>query len=294
MNITTPLMGEDLLAKSRIYCEQLTRAQAKNFYYGLKLLPDAKRAAMFALYAYMRRVDDIADEEDGRSILQRLDDLESWRQQTRAALNGQLEGMTDPVWPALADAVQRYRVPHMIFDEVIEGQRQDLEPRPFDTFEDLRAYCFRVAGVVGLSSIHVWGFEGGESTEALAVDRGVAFQLTNILRDLREDAARDRLYLPADELAAMNITRDDLHNGGPRFLEMMRFQIDRAQEYYRRSADLESRIERDSRPTLVAMTQIYRGLLQKIAADPQRVLTERVSLSVFSKLRIGWRAVRAG
>jgi phytoene synthase len=185
-------------------------------------------------------------------------------------------------------------VPGLIFDEVIEGQRQDLENKPFDDFAQLRTYCYRVAGVVGLASIHVWGFEGGEATEAMAIDRGIAFQLTNILRDLREDSGRGRTYLPADELSAMKVSTEDLRDGGSRFLEMMRFQIERAQSYYERSAALEDRIERDSRPTLRAMTEIYHGLLEKIAADPQRVLSERVSLSVLSKLRIGWRAVRAG
>ena len=292
MSISSLPMNPMLLEKSRNYCEHITRTQAKNFYYGLKLLPDAKRAAMFALYAYMRRVDDIADDEDGRSIPQRLGDLEHWRGQTRTALEGQLdECAADPVWPALIDAVGRYHIPAMIFDEVIEGQRQDLEPIPIHNFEELQTYCYRVAGVVGLSSIHVWGYQGGEETEALAVDRGVAFQLTNILRDLREDAARGRCYLPTEELSAMKLSAEDLLQGGNEFREMMRFQINRAERFYQQSAALEDRIDRDSRPTLRAMTEIYHGLLKKIAADPERVLSERVSLSVLSKLRIGWRRV---
>jgi phytoene synthase len=295
MKLSSPALGDALLERSRSYCEQLTRAQAKNFYYGLKLLPEPKRSAMFALYAYMRRVDDIADDEDGRSVEQRLEDLESWRIQTREAVSDQPgETSNDPVWPALAETVRQYRVPGLIFDEVIEGQRQDLENKPFHDFSQLRTYCYRVAGVVGLASIHVWGFEGGEATQAMAIDRGIAFQLTNILRDLREDSGRGRTYLPSDELSAMKVSAADLRDGGSRFLEMMRFQIERAQSYYERSAPLEDRIERDSRPTLRAMTEIYHGLLEKIAADPQRVLSERVSLSVLSKLRIGWRAVRAG
>jgi phytoene synthase len=137
---------------------------------------------MFALYAYMRLVDDIADEDDGRSIAQRLADLEAWRTQTHAS--AAVEGINShPVWPAFANIVQRYRLPIRVFDEVIAGQRQDLEPAPFANFEQLYEYCYRVAGVVGLASIFVWGFEGGEQTEQLAIDRGVAFQLTNILRD---------------------------------------------------------------------------------------------------------------
>jgi phytoene synthase len=188
----------------------------------------------------------------------------------------------------------RYRVPRRVFDDVIAGQEQDLSPLSFDTFEELSAYCVRVAGVVGLASIYVWGFEGGLETEQLAIDRGIAFQLTNILRDLREDATRGRFYLPRTEVnGAMNLS--DLREGrpSPGFEQAMRFQLDRAEDYYRKSAPLESRISADSRPTLVAMTQIYHALLEKISADPRRVLRHRVSLSLWSKLRIGWRALRA-
>jgi phytoene synthase len=178
---------------------------------------------------------------------------------------------------------------------VIEGQKQDLEFKPFKDFQELFAYCYRVAGVVGLASIYIWGFEGGDDTEFLAVQRGVAFQLTNILRDLREDAHRGRIYLPLDELAAMHVTVDELREGtgGKHFLDLMRFQIERAEAFYEKSAGLERRISADSRPTLIAMTEIYRGLLKKVAYEPERVLRERVSLSLFSKLRIGWRASRS-
>ena len=283
------------LARSRAYCEQLTRLQARNFYYGLKLLPEPKRSAMFAIYAYMRRVDDIADEEDGRSIEQRVADLEAWRIKTHDVLGGRATDHAQELWPAFADVVHRHKLPPKIFDEVIAGQKQDLAFVPFETFEQLFAYCYRVAGVVGLASIYVWGFEGGEETEFLAVQRGVAFQLTNILRDLREDAFRGRIYLPREELRTMRVNEADLRTGtgGKHFLDLMRFQIDRAEAFYEKSAGLEHRIAPDSRPTLIAMTEIYRGLLKKVAYEPERVLRERVSLSLFSKLRIGWRATRA-
>jgi phytoene synthase len=249
---------------------------------------------MFALYAYMRLVDDIADEEDGRSVQQRLDDLEAWRLQTHAVLDGQLPDTNHDLWPAFANMVWQYNLPAKLFDDVIAGQRHDLEPTPIESFDALNEYCYRVAGVVGLASIYIWGFVGGAETEQLAVDRGVAFQLTNILRDLREDASRGRLYLPQDELAAAGLSEADIREeiGGEPFRQMMRFQIDRAQAYYEKSAPLERCISRDCRPTLVAMTDIYRGLLVKIADEPERVLHERVSLSLFSKLRIGWRAAR--
>ena len=294
------------LARSRAYCRQLTKEQAKNFYYGLKLLPEPKRSAMFALYAWMRLVDDLADEEDapghaGRSVRRRLDELERWRGQTHRILDGGSANDADiadvgrELWPAFAEMVRQYRMPRHLFDDVIAGQRQDLQPEPFDTFEQLHQYCYRVAGVVGLASIYIWGFEGGAQTEQLAVERGVAFQLTNILRDLREDAGRGRTYLPAAELARFGVTPDHLrgpHAPGP-FVELMHFQITRAEGYYASSGPLEDRIESDSRPTLVAMTQIYHGLLKRVAEDPPRVLRERVSLSLASKLVIAWRAARS-
>ena len=152
-----------------------------------------------------------------------------------------------------------------------------------------------MAGVVGLASIYIWGFEGGAETEALAVDRGVAFQLTNILRDLREDAARGRTYLPTEELARFGATDADLRRreASRPFMDLMRFQIDRAEAYYAKSAPLEECIQADSRPTLVAMTEIYHQLLKRVAVEPERVLRERVSLSLVSKLMIGWRAARS-
>ena len=284
------------LASSRQFCERLTRTQARNFYYGLKLLPEPKRSAMFALYAYMRLVDDIADDDsNGRTIQQRLGELETWREQTHAILDGRRATDAHPLWPAFAEMVQSYRMPRHLFDDVIAGQRQDLEPEPFANFAQLHQYCYRVAGVVGLASIYIWGFEGGIDTQNLAIDRGLAFQLTNILRDLKEDADRGRTYLPLEDLEAFHLTEADLRDprGGEGFSRLMRFQIDRAESYYRRSEPLEDRIQRDSRPTLTAMTQIYHGLLKKVAAEPERVLRERVSLSLVRKLMIGWRAARA-
>jgi phytoene synthase len=292
--VSTPVSIEE----SRAYCEQVTKAYARNFYYGLRLLPPEKRSAMYALYAWMRLVDDIADHEDGRPLSARVDELEAWRAATHAALEGSIgpeDGRTgDALWPAFREMAATYRVPARVFDEVIAGQEQDLAPLSFQTFDELAAYCHRVAGVVGLASIYVWGFEGGEATEELALQRGIAFQLTNILRDLKEDAARGRFYLPRSEVnGGMDLA--DLREGrsSPGFEAAMRFQLERAEHYYRLSAPLESRISPDSRPTLVAMTQIYHTLLKKIARRPARVLRQRVSLSVWAKLRIGWRALRA-
>jgi phytoene synthase len=282
---------------SRAYCERITRSAARNFYYGLKLLPEPKRSRMYALYAYMRALDDIADEDDGRTPQRRADDLETWRVCTHEAIAGRLPDVGPlGLWPAFAEMVDRCRMPARLFDDAIAGQQQDLIGPSIASFDALREYCYRVAGVVGIASIYVWGFEGGQETIELAIRRGLAFQLTNILRDLREDAAGGRVYLPTDELASAGILLEDLRDGrgGERFDEMVKAQIHRAESYYRSSAELESRIDHDSRPTLVAMTSIYHRLLRKIAKEPERVLRERVSLSLLDKLRIAARAMRAG
>jgi 15-cis-phytoene synthase len=293
--LASETLGEVTLGGSHDFCRQLTRSQAKNFYYGLKLLPEPKRSAMFTLYAYMRLVDDIADDQDGRSVRQRVDELENWREQTHLILSGREASGNHLLWPAFGEMIRMYRMPPKIFDDVIAGQRQDLEPEPFETFAQLKEYCYRVAGVVGLASIYIWGFEGGAETEALAVDRGVAFQLTNILRDLKEDADNGRTYIPREDLATVKLSEDELRssNGGEAFEKLMQFQIERAESYYRISSPLEDRIQKDCRPTLIAMTQIYHGLLKKMAAEPARVLRQRVSLSLVRKLIIGWQAVRS-
>ena len=298
MTVVT-LSGHDVeLAKSRAYCTEITRTQAKNFYYGLKLLPEPKRSAMYALYAYMRLVDDIADAEDGRSKERRIADLERWRTVTHAALAGEAVGGGELVWPAFGDMARTYAVPEKIFDDMIAGQRQDLEPVAIETFQELYDYCYRVASVVGLASIYVWGFEreGGAAreTEKLAVERGIALQLTNVLRDLCEDAGKGRVYVPAEDLRRFGVAREDLAagKGGEKFRAMMQFEMARAEGFYQSSAALEGRVTADSRATLWAMTEIYHGLLRKMTKDPERVLRGRVSLSVLEKLLIGWRAMR--
>jgi len=282
------------LAESRDYCAALTKREARNFYYGLKLLPQRKRGAMFALYAYMRLVDDIADGQDGQTLSQRSEALDAWNQATQSALAGQVPRDGQLLWPAFADMVHAHNVPHHVFQDVIAGQRQDLQSPVFQTFEDLRGYCYRVAGVVGVASSYIWGFQGGAETESLAIDRGIAFQLTNVLRDLREDSDRGRFYIPRDELISAGVGEDQLRSAvaGNGFEPMMRMQIARAREYYQRSAPLESLISADCRPTLTAMTQIYQGILEKVAADPACVLRQRVSLSPMAKFRIAWRASR--
>ncbi len=294
-------VSPELLARSREYCRDLTRRAARNFYHGLKLLPEPKRSAMYALYAYMRLVDDIADDDQQTATLpQRIENLAHWQSLTHQAIEAARSNGPLPddrlLWPAFILMVRDYAIPPHVFDDMIAGQRQDLEPVSISDFEALRQYCYRVASVVGVASLYVFGFEGGEKTLALGVDRGIAFQLTNILRDLREDAARGRCYLPADELARFGVSAGDIAAGkkSAAFNDLLQFQIRRVQSFYDASAPLESCVAADARPTLSAMTMIYHGLLEKIARRPEAVLEGRVRLSGISKLVIAWRAMRGG
>jgi phytoene synthase len=301
------VIDDSPMARSRDYCQELTRRNARNFYFGLRLMPHAKRPAMYALYAWMRRADDLADDQrSGQSAARQLAHLDAFAARTHAAVESAAasHSMTalqeraaaiddDPLWPAFVDMVHRYNVPMRLFDDAIAGQRFDLQKVPIATFDDLYQYCYRVAGTVGLASIHVFGFDGNSTARQEAIDRGVAFQLTNILRDIREDMSLGRCYLPADELAAENLTPGDLASS-PKLLPFLRKQIDRARWYYEKSAALENRIAPDSRPTLAAMTEIYRRLLERIARSPELVMQRRVSLPIWQKVAIGWRAARKG
>ncbi len=307
---------EDLsqtLRRSFAYCHRVTRTRARNFYYGLKLTPEPKRSALYVIYAFMRACDDLADEprgatgnadEPGTTGLARL---EQFNRQLQSVVQGGADPPDIPVgsdiastgliWPAFNQVMRTYPINIAYLQAMLEGQRCDLQQRLYRTFDDLRDYCYKVASVVGLVCISVWGYGGGEQTRQLARDRGIALQLTNILRDLVEDARRDRLYLPVDELQQFGIdppafTRQ-LASGqaSGSFDQLMGYQIDRARRFYESSRDLERWIDAPCRPTSWAIMRIYRGLLEKIAKNPRRVLTSRVRLSSPQKLGIAMRAM---
>ncbi|HTV49138.1 MAG TPA: phytoene/squalene synthase family protein [Phycisphaerae bacterium] len=280
------------LTDSQAFCTNVTRTHARNFFYGLKLLPEQKRLSMFALYTWMRRADDLADDIKTGDV-DRRGQLESFRANTHAAIAG--ESISDSSWPgwlAFINCVRQDNIPVRLFDAMIDGQLQDLNFSQPQNFEELYNYCYRVAGVVGVASIHIWGFTGGEATESLAVDCGVAFQLTNILRDLTEDARNGRIYLPKDELTRFEVMPDQFTKriSSPSFLRMMKFQIERAEGYFYQSGRLDGFIAPDSRCALQAMTDIYQGILRKIARKPDKVLRTRVRLSGWAKSKIALRA----
>jgi phytoene synthase len=288
------------LDASYAYCHRLMRSAARNFYWGMRLLPPAKRQAMHALYTFMRLIDDIADDTTtdpaACTVEARRQRLEQWRATTHRAIAGDTAG--HELWPAFHDTVSRFHIPTRLFDEAIDGQLQDLTQLTYATFDDLYRYCYRVASTVGIAAVHIWGFRDSQALK-LAEDRGIAMQLTNILRDLREDAARGRRYVPDEDchrFGRCNQLPISADHVPPGFDELMQFETVRAREYYERSAPLEDLVDADSRPTLRIMTGIYRGILDRIAANPRAVLVGRVSLTTTEKLwlvaRHAWRAWR--
>lgn len=285
---------ERSLAQSQAHCVQVVRERAANFYHGLKLVPEPKRSACYALYAWMRLADDLADEAGNAEAKTRT--IEQFRRTTMRAIDADLnEASAMPegeLWPAVRDMVLRYGLPVEYLDDMIEGQLLDQHKTRYATFEELYDYCYKVASVVGLSCVTIWGYEGGEATRKLAEQRGIAFQLTNILRDVLEDAQRDRVYLPADAFEALEINPVMFTMGDKRdALEGIKEMAEKAEGYYKASEPLEARVSGDGRACLWAMTRIYRGLLYQIRRDPARVLSgERVRLS---KLHKCWIALRA-
>jgi len=288
-------------------CESITREEARNFYYGLRLLPREERRTLYVVYAWMRVIDDIADDEfaNAQTRHKALDWIEhgtraafsgDWYREAAHAieLNGHLT-REEYVLLALAQEVVLQRLAIDDFLAAIEGQRMDLAPRIYANFAETALYCDRVASTVGRICLDVWGVRDGADAgraRELSTARGIAFQLTNILRDIREDHARGRCYLPVDELAAHGISIDALlaWKDDRRCGAFMREQCVRAARYFDESAALEGMVAGKAVPTLTAMSVIYRRILDKITHDPRRALARRVSLSAFEKISIGLRA----
>src|SRR2546428_655913 len=272
------------LGESYSFCRRVARSRAKNFFSSFVLLPREQRNAMCAIYAFMRYCDDLSD-EPGAS----LEPLERWRCALVDALGGKFDAY--PAWPAFFDTVRRYRIPHEYFFQVIEGVKSDLEPRRLATFDELYRYCYQVASVVGLTIIHVFGFDSPEALP-LAEKCGVAFQLTNILRDIGEDAARGRIYLPTEDLERFGVSAVDLAAGRrtDAIVRLMQFQAARARAYYDESRPLIDLVDKRSCPGLRALIRIYSRLLERIEACNYDVFSRRVSLSSLEKCWIVLRA----
>ncbi len=279
--------GEERAASQLDYarCARVTRAASSNFYYAFMLLPLERRRALHAVYAFCRFIDDIADEDAGREPAEML---AAWRNELDLVFRGD---PTRPVSRALADNVRRFSIPRRYLEEVIDGVEMDLSRNRYQTFAALRLYCYRVASAVGLVCIEIFGYRNPE-TRTYAEQLGIAFQLTNILRDVSEDAARGRIYLPLEDLARFSVGEDEIMHGvySSRFRELMEFEADRARSYYDEAARV---LPSEDRPAMVAaegMRRIYRALLERIVRSDYRVLNRRHRLSTPRKLCLVGRA----
>jgi 15-cis-phytoene synthase len=290
----TPAAPQLVMAYS--VCRGITRTAAKNFYYAFLVLPRRKREALCAVYAFMRRCDDIADDET-LSPLERRQKLDTWLDGLHRAQQGQ--PTDDAILLALTDAQRRYAIPAGLLDELAHGTAMDVETGAdesqsapglavhYTTFEDLRQYCYRVASVVGLVCIHIFGYRDPRA-EPLAERCGLAFQLTNIIRDVKEDARMGRVYIPEEDLARFGLTLSDVTNSTEpaRLRPVLAFEADRAREYYMAGDELLPYVAEDSQPALWVLVNIYRRLLGKVAAKQYDVFTAKVALSRWEKTRV--------
>jgi len=290
----TPAPPQLVMAYS--VCKGITRTAAKNFYYAFLVLPRRKREALCAVYAFMRRCDDISD-DPSLSLPDRRQKLDTWLAALHRAQQG--EPTDDPILLALTDAQRRFSIPAGLLDELAHGTAMDIEEAEasapttpgltvqYKTFEDLRLYCYRVASVVGLVCIHVFGYRD-PAAEPLAERCGLAFQLTNIIRDVKEDAAMGRIYLPEEDLAKFGLSAAELlaTPDPARFRPVLALEADRAREFYSAGEELIPYVAEDSQPALWVLVTIYRRLLERIAEKQYDVFTAKTSLSRWEKLRI--------
>ncbi len=254
------------------HCRRLARAAARNFYYGFALLPPAKRDALCALYAFMRHADDISDSDEATE--HKSEGLKAWRIALKRALDGQYDGSR--ILPAFHHTVEQFKIPAAYFNDLMEGAEMDLTVTVYPTFKLLERYCYCVAGTVGLCCVHVFGFQDSTALE-FAPKLGIAFQLTNILRDVPEDYSMGRVYLPEEDLARFGCTAEDLASdaASPAFTEVMRFEAGRAWQYYADGAPLLNLVHSDSQAALWTLMRIYSGILEKIEAIRYDVLAKR-------------------
>ncbi len=242
---------------------------------------------MCALYAFSRQTDDLADSDN--SAQQRCTALELWRQHLLSAFDGDC---LDPLLPALVDTIRRYNVPRQYLFDIIDGVEMDLgEPR-YESFDELCEYCHRVASAVGLVCLHIWGFKGESALEP-AMKCGVAFQLTNILRDLREDAARGRVYLPLEDLNSFEYTVEDLFRGvcDERFTCLVDYEVGRTERLYQEASSLLQYLHADGRRSFWLMFATYRKLLLEIKRRNTEVLSRRIRLSIPQKMSVAVSAI---
>jgi phytoene synthase len=271
------------------YCRQKAVASGSSFYYSFLFLPPERRRAIIALYAFCREVDDVVDEVSDDGVARTK--LQWWRREIALAYEGNPQ---HPVTQALASVVRQFDLPEAHFQTVIDGMAMDLAQHRYVDFETLETYCHRVAGVVGLMSAEIFGY-ADPATRGYARDLGVAFQLTNIIRDVGEDARRGRIYLPQDDLARFGVAPSSLvqREYTDAFRALMAFEVERAQHWYDRALGQLPAVDRKPQRTGLIMAAIYRTLLSEIARDGFLVLDRRTSLTPVRKLWLAWRTARS-
>lgn len=281
------------IAESYAFCHGVARRAGSSFYPCFMLLPRPKRRAMEALYAFMRHTDDLGDNPQPSDA--RRDAIHRWRASLDRALCGEppaapRDSFEDMALPALADTVRRFGIPPQYLHDVIDGVEMDLDDTSYETFDELREYCRRVASAVGLACIHIWGFRGSEAPR-LAEQCGVAMQLTNILRDLKEDAERGRIYLPGEDFRRCGYSVEDLRRGivGEPFRRLIALEAERARRLYHEGAELIDLLEPDGRKIFGMMMVVYHRLLERIECRADELLQGRVRLGRWQKLRIAAR-----
>lgn len=267
------------------YCKEKAAKSGSSFYYSFMFLPSDKRRAITALYAFCREVDDVVDENSDENVARST--LAWWHTEVTAIYTGTPQ---HPVTRALKPVVKQYNLPQEHFHEIIDGMEMDLQQHQYVDFKALQQYCYRVASVVGLLTAEIFGYTD-RNTLKYAHDLGLAFQLTNIIRDVGEDARRGRIYLPLGELALFGVHVNDIldNKESEGFQKLMQFQVDRAQRYYQRALEQLPAADRKAQRTGLIMAAIYRATLEEIVSSGCHVLKERVSLTPLRKLWLAWK-----
>lgn len=271
------------------YCQDKAAKSGSSFYYSFLFLPPQQRQAIIALYAFCREVDDVVDECTDPSLAQTK--LNWWRKEIENLFAGKPD---HPVTQALETSIKHFNLPQEHFEEIIDGMEMDLSQFTYDSFKELSLYCYRVASVVGLMAVEIFGYED-RHTLKYAHNLGIALQLTNILRDVAEDSTRGRIYLPQEDLARFNVSQDDILNFkmSDNARELMAFQAKRAHEYYEKAFAELPEGDRYNQRSGIIMAAIYKATLEEIEKDGLDVLTQRVSLTPIRKLWIAWKTARA-
>lgn len=271
------------------YCRNKAAKSGSSFYYSFLFLPEPRRKAIMALYAFCREVDDAVDEISDPQVA--ASTLEWWRNEI---INTFQQRPDHPVGQALAQCLNEFDLHQEYFMEIIDGMAMDLQQQRYAEYKHLALYCHRVASVVGLLSAEIFGYQN-RKTLKFAENLGIAFQLTNIIRDVREDAERGRIYLPLDEMTQFSVTEQDILSlkQTPALADLLKFQADRARQFYQQARQLLPKEDRQSQQTALIMARIYEATLDEIEKDGFQVMQHRVSLTPLRKLWLAWTTARA-